>query len=171
MSASDTPSSITSFVSPVGWDNVIFPLFQNKQHNTCCNNIRCGKDLHVRKSHLWKQRLHAPKNDAMNCMFPWCTHNFSPPPPSLLPPDNSENMIWPNKSCLLTIFPTFYVKTCNIVICWKPFERLKVGNECDEGWEQSWVIQFDPSRWVCALAAAVWWTPFRLRNFRIPVLV
>lgn len=67
--------------SGIGWDNVIFPLFQNKQHNSCCNNIRCGKDLYVRKPHLWKQRLHAPKNDAMNCMFPWWTDNFSFFPP------------------------------------------------------------------------------------------
>lgn len=37
----------------------------------------------------------------------------------------------------------------------KPLERLKVGNECDESWEQSRVIQFDSSRWVCAGAAVV----------------
>lgn len=119
MSASDTPSSITSFVSPVGCHNVIFPLFQNKQHNTswCCNNIWYGKDLHVRKPHLWNK-------DSMHLwMTQWtaCFHdepaNFSFFPP-LLWHHNTENMIWPNKPFLLTkIFLVFLRR--NTLICRK----------------------------------------------------
>lgn len=63
MSGSDMASSITSFASLVEQDNVIFSIFQNKQHNTlsCC---KLGEaTICMRENPICKRKDSVLKND------------------------------------------------------------------------------------------------------------